>query len=256
MEKANYKNWMPTYFVCILFTITLVFAITSAILFYFTFTILAIISLVISLVFLSIFIKFYSMHKAFNFNNENSISLKIINYIALNVNCNTKDSKILDIGCGSGALTLSCAKLNPLAKVIGLDRWGKDFNFSQSLCYENAKCENINNVEFIKGNAIKLDFKDEEFDFITSNYVYHNIKGNKQNYIKESLRVLKKGGGFAIHDIFDHSGYGDLDSLVKELIDQGFEKVEFIDTTNNLAMTKKEARKYLLKGSKLLYGIK
>ncbi|HEY4532944.1 MAG TPA: class I SAM-dependent methyltransferase [Fusobacterium sp.] len=31
----------------------------------------------------------------------------------------------LDVGCGSGALTIACAKRNPKASMIGLDYWEK-----------------------------------------------------------------------------------------------------------------------------------
>ena len=49
---------------------------------------------------------------------------------------------------------------------------------------------------------MKLDFPDESFDAVTSNYVYHNITGeDKQPLLLETLRVLKKGGVFAIHDL-------------------------------------------------------
>ena len=39
---------------------------------------------------------------------------------------------------------------------------------------------------------MKLDFPDESFDAVTSNYVYHNIAGkDKQQLLLETLRVLK-----------------------------------------------------------------
>ena len=60
----------------------------------------------------------------------------------------------------------------------------------------------MSNVRFQKGDAVKLDFPDETFDLVTSNYVYHNIMGkDKQALLLETLRVLKKGGTFAIHDL-------------------------------------------------------
>ncbi|WP_029066891.1 methyltransferase domain-containing protein [Lachnobacterium bovis] len=47
---------------------------------------------------------------------------------------------ILDVGCGSGALTIAVAKNNPEAKVFGVDRWGKEYAaFSKALCEENAE---------------------------------------------------------------------------------------------------------------------
>lgn len=41
----------------------------------------------------------------------------------------------LDVGCGSGALTIACAKRNPNASFIGIDRWGKEYaSFNKTLC--------------------------------------------------------------------------------------------------------------------------
>ena len=49
---------------------------------------------------------------------------------------------------------------------------------------------------------------------MTSNYVYHNITGaDKRALLRESLRVLKRGGVFAIHDLMEPSRYGDMDEF-------------------------------------------
>ena len=43
--------------------------------------------------------------------------------------------------CCSGALTIACAKRNPQGKMIGIDRWGKEYaSFSLPLCEKNARC--------------------------------------------------------------------------------------------------------------------
>ena len=71
--------------------------------------------------------------------------------------------------------------------------------------------EGVKNALFRRGNAVKLDFPDESFDAVTSNYVYHNITGeDKQALLLETLRVLKKGGTFAIHDLMSERRYGDI----------------------------------------------
>ena len=115
----------------------------------------------------------------------------------------------------------------------------------------------MRNVSFSRGNAVKLDFPDETFDAVTSNYVYHNIKGkDKQQLLSETLRVLKKGGTFAIHDIMSPREYGDMRAFVKKLKEYSYEKVELIDTTDGLFLTKKESRAYMLAHSTLLVGRK
>jgi methylase involved in ubiquinone/menaquinone biosynthesis len=155
-------------------------------------------------------------------------------------------------------LTIACAKRNPKAEIVGLDRWGKEYsNFSNMLCCKNAKAEGVSNVKFVKGDACKLDFSDETFDAVTSNYVYHNITGaDKQKLLLETLRVLKKGGTFAIHDLMSKARYGDMEKFKQKLLDMGYEKVELIDTANGMFMTKKEAKYLQLCGSTLLVGKK
>lgn len=72
----------------------------------------------------------------------------------------------------------------------------------------------------------------------------------------ETLRVLKKGGTFAIHDLFTAQKYGDMAAFIAKLKTMGYKKVELIDTTNGKFMTKKEAKRLFLDGSKLLVGKK
>ncbi len=196
------------------------------------------------------------MYRAFSYNGKRQMSRQIIEGIAGYVKL-PDGGKGLDIGCGSGALTIACAKRNPQASFVGLDRWGKEYaSFNKPLCENNAKAEGVDNVRFQRGDATALDFADGSFDAVTSNYVYHNIPGNRQEYLLETLRVLKKGGTFALHDIFSKARYGDMQAFVQKLKDMGYERVELIDTTNGQFMSKWEATWMELSGSALLFGRK
>ena len=115
----------------------------------------------------------------------------------------------------------------------------------------------VTGTSFAKGNALKLEFPDETFDAVTSNYVYHNIPScDRQAILLETLRVLKKGGTFAIHDIFSRFKYGDMHAFVKKLKGMGYEEVELIDTTNGMFMSPWEAKWMGLSGSAILKGKK
>lgn len=164
--------------------------------------------------------------------------------------------KGLDVGCGSGALTIACAKRNPNATMLGIDRWGAEYaSFSRELCEKNARIEGVGDrTAFQQGDATALDFPDDTFDAVTSNYVYHNITGaDKQKLLKETLRVLKKGGTFAIHDQMSKARYGDMEKFVQGLKEEGYEKVELIDTTHGMFMSPAEAGWMMLGGSMLLW---
>ena len=139
----------------------------------------------------------------------------------------------------------------------GIDRWGKEYaSFSKSLCESNARAEGVSRITFRQGDATHLDFPDETFDAVVSNYVYHNIPGDRQRYLQETLRTLKKGGTFALHDIFSKSKYGDMQTFVKKLKEMGYRQVELIDTTDGKFMKKSEAGWMGLSGSALLVGRK
>ena len=141
--------------------------------------------------------------------------------------------------------------------LFGVDRWGKEYaSYNKPLCERNAKAEGAANVSFVRGDAARLDFPDESFDAVVSNYVYHNIPGDRQALLLESLRVLKKGGVFAIHDIFSARKYGDMQAFVQRLKDRGYERVELIDTADGKFISKREAAWMALAGSALLTGRK
>ena len=193
----------------------------------------------------------------YSYDGERKLSKQMIEGTAAYITL-PDGGKGLDVGCGSGALAIACARRNPRGKMIGIDLWGKDFRgYSKLLCERNAAAEEVYNVSFEKGNAVRLDYPDETFDAVTSNYVYHNIPGvNKQKLLRETLRVLKKGGVFAVHDIMSPECFGDMNSFVRELLDAGYERAELIPTDRGLFMSPSEAAVMGLKGSVLLVGRK
>lgn len=193
----------------------------------------------------------------FSYDGKRKLSRQIVEGVAEYVTL-PEGGVGLDVGCGSGALTIACAKRNPQGTMVGIDRWGAEYaSFSKELCEQNAQAEGISNVRFRKGDACKLDFPDETFDAVTSNYVYHNITGiNKQALLREALRVLKKGGTFAIHDLMEPVRYGDMEKFVQELKAEGYEDVRLIKTIDGKFMNPGEAKLMTLNGSTLLVGKK
>ena len=260
--KPDYKNWMPKGMVLsglaatagflILFIVFGLTGIVSGTLK----TVLFIVFLAGTIIGLGVSVWMILLYRAFSYDGKRQMSRQIIEGIAENVKL-PDGGKGLDVGCGSGALTIACAKRNPTAAFIGIDRWGKEYaSFNKPLCESNAKAEGVSNVSFQRGDATHLDFPDESFDAVVSNYVYHNIPGDRQAYLLETLRVLKKGGMFAIHDIFSKSRYGDMQAFVKKLKDMGYEDVRLIDTTDGTWITKWESVWMELAGAALLIGKK
>jgi len=199
-----------------------------------------------------------ALHSVFDYNGKRKLAKTIIDGTADFVTIPDGGTG-LDVGCGSGALTIACARRNPKAQMLGCDIWSGAYQavFTKKRCEENAAAEGVSNVRFEEGNAIRLPFPDESFDAVTSNYVYHNIAGhNKQQLLRETLRVLKKGGTFAIHDLMSKARYGDMDAFAESLMKDGYEAVQLIDTTDGRFMSSKEAAFLGLGGSTLLVGRK
>ena len=260
--KPDYKNWMPKGMVLSGLAATAVFLILFIVFGLTGFisgvlkTMLFIVFLAGTIIGLGVSVWMFLLYRTFSYNGNRQMSRQLIEGIAGYVKL-PDGGKGLDVGCGSGALTIACAKRNPTASFIGIDRWGKEYaSFNKPLCESNAKAEGVSNVSFRRGNAKDLDFPNEYFDAVVSNYVYHNIPGDRQTYLLETLRVLKKGGTFAIHDIFSKSKYGDMQAFVMKLKDMGYADVRLIDTTDGNWITKWESVWMTLAGSALLIGKK
>ena len=258
--RPDYKNWMPKGMIYSFLGGTIgcgIVAIILALLLKGTLkTALVIAFAAAAVIFCGLTVWAVLMHRAFSYDGKRQMSRQIIEGTAAHVKL-PAGGKCLDVGCGSGALAIAVARRNPRAQVVGIDRWGKEYaSFNKKLCESNAKAEGATNTRFQQGDATHLDFPDETFDAVVSNYVYHNIPGERQQYLLETLRTLKKGGTFALHDIFSKSKYGDMQAFVRQLKDMGYQKVELIDTTDGKYMTKFEAGWMALSGSALLTGIK
>ena len=260
--KPDYRNWMPKGMIeasagitALCFVLFLLMACTSLLSGPLK-TVGTAVFLLLTLIGMGVSIWMILLYRAFSYDGKRQMSRQIIEGIAEYVSL-PEGGKGLDVGCGSGALTIACAKRNPSADFLGVDRWGKEYaSFSRQLCETNAKAEGVRNVRFEQGDAVKLPFPDQSFDAVTSNYVYHNIPGDRQAYLLETLRTLKKGGTFAIHDIFSKAKYGDMQEFLKKLRDMGYEKAELINTADGMFMTSQEAAWMALSGSGLLVGRK
>ncbi len=262
--KADYKNWMPKGMVIgtgcgtiVSLVLFLIFWMSPIVPEGSAKRVIGIVFLVLTVIFCVAMIWMYLMYRAFSYNGTRQMSKQIIEGIASYVIV-PEGGKGLDVGCGSGALTIACAKKNPRAFFTGIDRWGKEYaSFSKNLCENNSKAEGVSNTSFMQGDACKLPFEDETFDAVTSNYVYHNIpSSDRQAVLLETLRTLKKGGTFAIHDIMSKVKYGDMQAFVQKLKDMGYTEVKLIDTTRGMFMNRWESTWMGLSGSAILMGRK
>ena len=255
MNKPDYKNWMPKGMIWSFAAATIVaLALTLVV----GLSWLRIFLLILAVILAGMTVWTILMYRAFSYNGKRQMSRQIIDGVAEYVKL-PDGGRGLDVGCGSGALTIAVAKRNPNGKVFGIDRWGAEYaSFSKKLCEDNAMVEGVSErTVFAQGDALKLDFPDESFDAVTSNYVYHNIpSSDRQAILMETLRVVKPGGIFALHDIFSKAKYGDMAQFTQKLRTLGYAHVELINTADGTFMTSREATWMGLAGSALLVGRK
>lgn len=91
--------------------------------------------------------------------------------------------KILEIGCGPGALAGSLHRWYPESDITAIDRDSEFIKFAKA--HEPG-------IKFIEGDALKLPFADNSFDVTISNTVSEHIKPSY--FYREQLRVLKPNG--------------------------------------------------------------
>ncbi len=256
--KADYKNWMPKGMIYTALAVTMVLqsgVLIAGIASVADWIIVLLAILTVGAAAATVWMAL--LYRAFSYHGRRQMSKQIIEGVSSYIKL-PEGGQGLDVGCGSGALSIACAKKNSNAQMIGIDRWGKEYaSFSKVLCENNAKAEGVTNVTFVQGDACKIDFDDEVFDAVTSNYVYHNIPSkDRQAILLETLRTLKKGGTFAIHDIMSKNKYGDMTRFVDHLKEMGYEEVKLVDTTNGMFMSKWESTWMGLSGSVILLGRK
>ena len=168
--------------------------------------------------------------------------------------------KGLDIGCGNGPLTIKLAQKYADAHITGIDYWGKQWEYSKSICERNARIEGVaERVFFQKASASALPFADGAFDVAVSNLVFHEVSGvrDKKDVLKEALRVVKEGGSFAFQDLFLWKRvYGEVDDLLQAIRSWGIERVDFVDTSDSEFIPKALKLPFMIGTIGRLYGEK
>jgi arsenite methyltransferase len=116
------------------------------------------------------------------------------------------DERILDMGCGRGAVLLMAAQRLTTGRATGVDLWRSADQSGNSIesSRRNAIAEGVaDRTEFRTGDMTKLPFEDNSFDVVVSSLAIHNISGSagREKAIIEAVRVLRPGGRLMIADI-------------------------------------------------------
>ena len=165
--KADYRNWMPK---GMIWSFAVATAVSLALQLIIKIGWLRVVFFILAIILALVTLWTVLMYRAFSYDGKRQMSSQIIDGVADLVHL-PEGGKGLDVGCGSGALTIAVAKRNPQASMTGIDRWGAEYaSFSKRLCEDNALTERVaDRTSFAKGDALKLDFLDGTFDAVTSN---------------------------------------------------------------------------------------
>ena len=102
--------------------------------------------------------------------------------------------KVLDLGCGTGTLTLMLKRAHPEAEVTGLD------GDPQVLDIARNKSRGAD-IQWDEGLASSLPYPDSTFDrVVTSLVIHHLVTDDKRRAFKEIYRVLKPNGELHVLD--------------------------------------------------------
>ena len=124
------------------------------------------------------------------------------------------DEKILDLGCGRGAVLLMAAQRLTTGRATGVDIWSRRDQSGNAIeaTRRNAAAEGVaDKVQLETADMTNLPFQRDSFDVVVSNVAIHNIKSSaaRKRAIDEAVRVLRPGGRIAIADLFSSREYVD-----------------------------------------------
>ena len=102
-------------------------------------------------------------------------------------------ARVLDVCCGTGALTAELQRLSRGSAIIAA------LDFSEAMLSRARLRPRSPEITFVNGDAARLPFPDSSFDALTISFATRNLAangGDLKNYFSEFRRVLRPGGVF------------------------------------------------------------
>lgn len=104
--------------------------------------------------------------------------------------------RVLDLGCGTGTLTIQIKQFLPQINLVGLDGDPTVLQIAE----RKAKAAGVE-INWDKGFAYDLPYPTTSFDRVISCLMIHHLTApNKLKAFQEIFRILKSGGEFHLMD--------------------------------------------------------
>lgn len=101
---------------------------------------------------------------------------------------NSKQTRILDVCCGTGSVILAFAEKYSNALTLGYD-------FSMGMLRQVRKKDAARQVALVQGDAAHLPYSDNCFDLVSCSHALYELKGQgRTDALMEMQRVVKPGG--------------------------------------------------------------
>ena len=118
-------------------------------------------------------------------------------FIETVLNASPPTGKFLEVGCGTGRISIGIAKYNPNVDIIAVD-------LSENMlavAKENAKQEGVlDRIQFQIADAKKLPFDNQSFDSVFCHNMLHHIP-DPLHMVEDIKRVAKDNGSILIRDL-------------------------------------------------------
>ena len=124
------------------------------------------------------------------------------------------NERVLDLGCGRGAVLLIFARRLAAGRAVGVDIWRTQDQSGNAIeaTRQNAEADGVaDRVELHTADMSELPFERDSFDIVVSNIAIHNIgdASRRERVIEEAVRVLRPGGRLLIADLRHIGRYAD-----------------------------------------------
>lgn len=119
---------------------------------------------------------------------------------------------VLDIGCGTGTFVVLLKRQYATVQVVGLDPDPKALRRAQSKVRRAGV-----SVQLDQGFSDQLPYKEKSFDRVFSSFMFHHLEQReREDTLREVLRVLKPGGSFHLLDfVADQASDRFIDRLIQ-----------------------------------------